>query len=115
MNKNEQAKLRAAKRDRKMAADFFGGMTQRELAKKYGLTPKHVASRLALRLKGVTISPEERRKRFLRAIQNGAKVGRPQVWPDCPAHLRAEYMRLRKTYEIPAPEARRMLEEDARR
>lgn len=38
-----------------------------------------------------------------------SRGGRPQVWPDCPEHLKDDY-RLLRSKQIPAAEARSMLE-----
>lgn len=105
---NRKQAVEAAKRDRAMAADFIGGMTQRELAEKYGLAQSYVAKRLSKRR--VTITPEEIRNRGTVARRASDKIGRKAVWPDCPPNLRPEYMRLRKSFNIPAAEARRVLE-----
>lgn len=105
---NRKQAEEAAPRDRAMAADYLDGMTHRELAEKYGLKPMYVGQRLSKI--GVTLSDDERRNRGIIARQASDKIGRKRVWPDCPPELHAEYMWLRNSKNIPAAEARRMLE-----
>lgn len=101
----------AAERDRKMAADFRSGMTTRDLGKKYGLERDSVGARLSKL--GVHISMSERvRRQKIAMARNGSKPGRKPVWPDCPDHIRPEYMKLRKHYGYRAAEARAVLENE---
>lgn len=105
---NDRQVREAAERGRRIAADYIGGMTQRELAEKYGLAESTIASRLIKRK--MKLTPEQRRNRGIVGRAKGAKTGRKPVWPDCPPELRSEYMRLRKNKFIPAADARRLLE-----
>lgn len=102
-------KSEAEKRNRMMVADFRAGMTQRELGQKYGLETGSVSARLSKL--GVHISLSERVRRQKASMhRNGTKAGRKPVWPDCPDHIRPEYMKLRKHYGFRAADARAVLE-----
>lgn len=103
-----------AVRDRRMVADFRSGMTQRQLAAKYGLEVGSVSARLSHLGERITIEERVRRQRAS-MIRNGSKPGRKPIWPDCPPQLRNEYLRLRNHYGIPAAEARALLEKDCPR
>lgn len=94
-------------RNRELFADYRGGMLRAEVADKYGLTLSGIDS--LLRHHGVTLPKREAVKRWKTARQRYCG-GRPPVWPDCPPELHGEYMRLRRTYQMPAAEARRVLE-----
>lgn len=106
---NRAQAIKAAKRDRAMAADFIGGMRQRDLAKKYGIGQRYVSCRLSAR--GVTLTPEQIRNRVVAALGTGKKRGRKPVWPDCPDHIRPEYDRLRRK-GVRSAEAREILERE---
>lgn len=107
-------------RDRALIADYVvGGLTQRELAERYGLTAGGVAE--VLRRRGVKLSPGERLKRnrdrmtarqhcpeFCRARAEGLWRGR-SGWPDCPPELRNHY-RLYRSKGFSAAEARAAIE-----
>lgn len=98
-----------AERDRQMIADCLAGMSHRELGEKYGLEIGSVSARLSLH--GVNVPMQERIRRQRAAMQrNGSKPGRKPTWPDCPPHLRREYLALRKHYGIAAADARSQLE-----
>ncbi len=97
---------KTAVRDRQMAAEYLGGSTRRQLAEKYDLHIQTVSK--ILRKQSARLSSEEQARRTRAA--RSPHCGRRTVWPDCPPHLKREYMRFRNHYGIPAAEARAMLE-----
>lgn len=103
-----------AERNRRMAADYIGGMTAAQVAEKYGVVQMTVSN--IMRKRGIKLSERERGKRGQEGLKrSGAKPGRKTVWPDCPPRLRREYDRLRNRYGIPSAKARAMLEADMKR
>lgn len=109
-----RARITKPARDAALAADWrSGGWTKAALAQKYGLSA-HRVDTLLCRM-GALLPADvlrERKARYGRAVGRLAMGGRPAVWPDCPEHLRDEYMRLRNVHGYRAAEARRMLEGD---
>ena len=89
-------------RNRKLIADYLGGMSRREVAEKYGIHIYRVAK--IFRQQGVVLDADERARR------KGRTPGRPPVWPDCPPHLAADYAMFRFSKRIPAAQARAMLD-----
>lgn len=101
-----------SERDRLMIADCLAGMSHRQLSEKYGLEIGSVSARLSHL--GVRVPMSERVRRQREAMKrNGTRPGRTAIWPDCPSHLRREYLALRKHHGVPAAEARKALEEMA--
>ena len=96
-------KIELAKRDRAMCADYVGGLTQAEIANKYGLSLSYVGKRLSRR--GMTLPMSMRVARIQRAVsQSPYKAGPAGI----PAHLRSDYRNIRRTGFTP-PEAKKML------
>lgn len=106
-------------RDREILRRYEAGEAQRSIAADFGITHSRVSQ--IVRAAGVYIGPERRKehlRRFWSSLPHheryalyckGNKPGkRPEVWADCPAHLFADYMTLRKYFT--ATEARQMLE-----
>lgn len=91
-----------------MTLDYLGGMSQNQLAAKYGWTPGAVQT--SLNKWGVKLPPEERARRLANACRSipRHRPGRPSAWPDCPPEKLADYRTMAKYY--PAHEARAMLE-----
>lgn len=92
-----------AQRDRAMAADYVGGLTQVDLAKKYGLTKNYVAKCLALR--GIKLTEEMRYRRISQGLAASPYRSGPA---GIPAELRSDYINIRRTGFSP-PEAKAML------
>lgn len=95
-------------RRQQITADYLGGLTVTQLSEKYGRTKGGLQS--DLRAWGVTLSPEERRRRRAEACRRTHKpnAGRPIKWRECPPEKLEDYRTLRKFYT--AAEARAMLE-----
>lgn len=92
-------------RNKAMVADWLGGMMQVEVAKKYGISSARLS--IIIRLSGARLSTAEHGRR----TQSGIKRrGRKLAWPNCPDHLRAQYIRMRKSYGYSAADARAILE-----
>lgn len=96
----------AADKYRKWLADFIGGKTAPEIAENAGVSEYRVREGIRRRLQGVPAFSAAEMKR-----RRGINSGRKGAWPDCPPNLQAEYKRLQGSYNIPAAEARRMLEQ----
>ena len=97
-----------AKRNAAMIDDWLGGMVQTDVAEKYDISVSRLS--VLIRRSGAVLSTAEHGRR----VQAGIKTtrGRKPAWPDCPAHLKHEYMRLRKSYGISAQDARAAIEKD---
>lgn len=86
----EQLQAERAARRQEIIDDYLAGMTARECAEKYGLTFSTIKSQLCRW--GVSLPPEEMRRRAQLAAAKSAD--KRMVWPDCPAHLRTDYLTL---------------------
>jgi transposase len=91
-------------RNEAMIADYLGGMSRAEVARKYGL---HIGRLGKLLYQQRILLPVEERERRKRLTES---PGRSAVWPDCPEHLRADYEMFRFRKRIPAAQARAMLD-----
>lgn len=95
-------------RNRALIADYVhGGLSRREVARKYGIEIGGVNTLLS-RYR-VRLPAHERSRRIVTQVPPKSP-GRPPVWPDCPPHLFAEYDRLRRRYGYSSAEARAMLD-----
>lgn len=83
---------RQQRRERVLAA-YVAGESPRQIAARFGVSQRYV-NQIA-QAAGVTMRP----------------FGRPAVWPDCPDHLRREYLYLRRF--VPSTVARAELERAA--
>lgn len=88
-------------------------ISQSALGKRFGISASTVRRILA---KYSALDPHRLSKHNLHLWRTGHYTDRPNrggrrpTWPDCPPELRAEYMRLRDSYKMPAREARAILE-----
>ena len=96
-------------RNASLFAAYARGFTRRDLAALYGLSIKGVDS--LFQRHGVTLDPSERIRRQVHGRKRvGFKnVGRKSCCPDCPPHLRADYIALQGR-GMRASEARATLE-----
>lgn len=73
-----------------IVADLRRGLKRCEIARRWGISPRHVSN----------IAAEA-------GLRTGVP-GRPDEWPECPAHLRADYATLKRYFR--AAVARAMIE-----
>lgn len=99
-----------AERNRQLFHDYTVNLlTAEQLAEKYELSVPRVYD--LMREHHARIDPDLKRQRIAakRAL-TGRHGGRPEVWPDCPPHLKGQYDKLRRVYGYRAAEARAILE-----
>ncbi len=91
-------------RNRALAADYKGGMTQSGVAAKYAISTSYAAKILSQM--GVSIHPSERRERVKRGVvRSPFKPGPAGI----PKDLREPYRKLRQGGGLTPPEARLVL------
>tara|TARA_R100001143_G_scaffold58421_2_gene56280 strand:- start:449 stop:919 length:471 start_codon:yes stop_codon:yes gene_type:complete len=91
-------------RNRALAADYKGGMTQSQVAAKYAISTSH-AARILSRM-GVSLHPSEREKRTKRGmVRSPFRPGPAGI----PKDLREPYRKLRQGGGLTPPEARQAL------
>lgn len=100
-------------RNAALFSDYLSGMSQREVAEKYNLSPSTVSN--LLKRHKVKLPEEERRRRFVALARQRVaegRMGRALTWPDCPPHLLGEYRRLQRSQKFTAREAMEILKAD---
>ncbi len=95
--------MEAARREA-IISEYLGGASAREVAKRYGI--KEGTLRTYLHRWGISLPPEERRRRLAHAGHITAPLR--TAWPDCPPHLQADYRKL--SLYMPRRQARAELE-----
>lgn len=108
--KRSKADTEREARNQRLAEDYKNGVPKEELAGKYKLARRSV--NFILHKMGACLDESEWKAR-LSAAGKKSKRG-SGVWPDCPEHLKAEYLYLKRNKRIPAAEARAILEASQR-
>lgn len=95
-------------RIRAMAQDYiFGGLTREQVAKKHGVSLSRIGD--IFKTEGIKLPEYERSRRFAEQLAKSPRPGRPEYWPDCPPHLRAEYDKLHYKMGFRRAEAKAMI------
>jgi DNA-binding CsgD family transcriptional regulator len=101
------------RRDRSIVALYGKGkLTQAQIAERFRISAPRVSQILGMYgARDPECLSKLARQRWASGRFDGVALGRPLVWPDCPAGLQRDYKQLRRY--IPAAEARAILEREA--